>query len=53
MDGEAIHALSRPDIVLNMNLKLGPALKFYKEVRILQTRNTSFIVYWSDIPKPV
>lgn len=46
LDGCAIQLLQRSDITENMGLKLGPALKFYKEVRILQTQSLNYSVFW-------
>ncbi|XP_076045259.1 uncharacterized protein LOC143027693 [Oratosquilla oratoria] len=38
IDGTALLMLTRNDILTGLNLKLGPALKIYKQVRILQMR---------------
>ncbi|XP_071538932.1 uncharacterized protein [Panulirus ornatus] len=38
IDGTALLMLTRSDVLMGLNLKLGPALKLYKQVRILQTR---------------
>ncbi|KAK3855735.1 hypothetical protein Pcinc_037880 [Petrolisthes cinctipes] len=41
IDGTALLMLTRSDVLMGLNLKLGPALKIYKQVRILQTRLTN------------
>lgn len=41
IDGTALLMLTRSDVLMGLNLKLGPALKVYKQVRILQTRLTN------------
>uniref|UniRef100_A0A0P4WIH2 Histone acetyltransferase n=1 Tax=Scylla olivacea TaxID=85551 RepID=A0A0P4WIH2_SCYOL len=41
IDGTALLMLTRADVLMGLNLKLGPALKVYKHVRILQTRLTN------------
>ncbi|XP_022177539.1 atherin-like [Myzus persicae] len=47
LDGRAILLLNRSDIVSTlMCLKLGSSLKFYREVRILQSQSTHHRVYW-------
>ncbi|XP_068200993.1 sterile alpha motif domain-containing protein 1-like isoform X1 [Palaemon carinicauda] len=38
IDGTALLMLTRADVLMGLNLKLGPALKIYKQIRILQTR---------------
>lgn len=38
IDGTALLMLTRSDVLMGLNLKLGPALKIYKQIRILQTR---------------
>ncbi|XP_018024518.1 atherin [Hyalella azteca] len=43
IDGCAVLLLSRADVISSLGLKLGPALKLYRHVRVLQTR----------IPNPV
>jgi len=44
-DGRAVLLFRRPHIE-SLNMKLGYALKVYKEVRILQTRKSYYSVYW-------
>ncbi|XP_029345573.1 uncharacterized protein LOC100166730 [Acyrthosiphon pisum] len=46
LDGRAIQLLQRNDIVFNMGLKLGHAMKFYKQVRILQSQSTFSRIFW-------
>ncbi|XP_026823358.1 uncharacterized protein LOC113561247 [Rhopalosiphum maidis] len=46
IDGRSIQLLQRSDIVSNMGLKLGHALKFYKQVRILQSQSTYDRLFW-------
>ena len=36
IDGKSLMLLQREDIIRNMNLKLGPALKIYEKIKILQ-----------------
>ena len=38
VDGSAVLLMSRSDVLTGLGLKLGPALKLYRQVRILQTR---------------
>ncbi|CAL4062300.1 unnamed protein product [Meganyctiphanes norvegica] len=38
IDGTSLLMLTRNDVLCSLQLKLGPALKIYKHVRILQTR---------------
>lgn len=38
IDGNALLLLSRADVLSSLGLKLGPALKLYRQVRVLQTR---------------
>ncbi|XP_025208031.1 uncharacterized protein LOC112603595 [Melanaphis sacchari] len=46
IDGRSLQLLQRDDIVSNMGLKLGHALKFYKQVRILQSQSTFNRLFW-------
>lgn len=46
LDGRALQLLNRTDITSKMGLKLGHALKFYKQVRILQSQNTFSHIFW-------
>ncbi|XP_022174070.1 histone-lysine N-methyltransferase 2A-like [Myzus persicae] len=46
LDGHAFQSLKREEIVSNMGLKLGHALKIYKQVRILQTQSTVSRIFW-------
>ncbi|XP_025405178.1 uncharacterized protein LOC112679542 isoform X2 [Sipha flava] len=46
IDGRALQLLRRSDITLHMGLKLGHAMKLYKQVRILQTQSTYHKTYW-------
>ncbi|CAH1725105.1 uncharacterized protein LOC114131588 isoform X1 [Aphis gossypii] len=46
IDGRALQLLHRNDIVSNMGMKLGHALKFFKLVRILQTQSTFNRLFW-------
>ncbi|CAI6363822.1 unnamed protein product [Macrosiphum euphorbiae] len=46
LDGRAVQLLQRDDIISNMGLKLGHALKFYKQVRILQSQSTLSRIFW-------
>lgn len=41
IDGTALLMLTRSDVLMGLNLKLGPALKIYRQIRILQTRLTN------------
>ncbi|KAB7506137.1 Histone acetyltransferase KAT6A [Armadillidium nasatum] len=38
IDGTALLMLTRTDVLTGLDLKLGPALKIYRQIRILQTR---------------
>ncbi|XP_025196043.1 uncharacterized protein LOC112595157 [Melanaphis sacchari] len=46
LNGRSVQSLGRSDITSNMGLKLGHALKLYKEVRILQTQSNYNSLCW-------
>ncbi|XP_050545758.1 uncharacterized protein LOC126908004 isoform X2 [Daktulosphaira vitifoliae] len=46
IDGRALLLIQRSDVTNNMGLKLGPAMKLYKQIRILQTHSTYNSVFW-------
>ncbi|XP_056645491.1 uncharacterized protein LOC130450848 [Diorhabda sublineata] len=46
IDGRSLLLLKRIDVLTNLNLKLGPALKIYKHVVKLQVRRDDPKLYW-------
>ncbi|XP_023011670.1 L(3)mbt interactor in ovarian somatic cells [Leptinotarsa decemlineata] len=46
IDGRSLLLLKRIDVLTNLNLKLGPALKIYKHVVKLQVRRDDPRLYW-------
>ncbi|KAG5884304.1 hypothetical protein JTB14_006312 [Gonioctena quinquepunctata] len=46
IDGRSLLLLKRLDVLTNLNLKLGPALKIYKHVVKLQVRRDDPKLYW-------
>ena len=38
IDGPALLLMTRNDVLRGLNIRLGPALKLYRLVRVLQTR---------------
>ncbi len=43
IDGPSLLLMKRNDVVLNMGLKLGPAVKIYTHIRRLQTRRNDLV----------
>lgn len=43
IDGPSLLLMKRNDVVVNMGLKLGPAVKIYNHIRRLQTRRDDLI----------
>ncbi|XP_018579889.1 PHD finger protein 10 isoform X2 [Anoplophora glabripennis] len=46
IDGRSLLLLTRIDVLTNLNLKLGPALKIYRHVTKLQVRRDDRKLYW-------
>ncbi|KAF7271421.1 L(3)mbt interactor in ovarian somatic cells isoform X2 [Rhynchophorus ferrugineus] len=46
IDGRSLLLLKRMDVLTNLNLKLGPALKIYRHVTMLQVRRDDRSLYW-------
>ncbi|KAL7307125.1 hypothetical protein TKK_0000852 [Trichogramma kaykai] len=46
IDGPALLLLERKKILENLNLRLGPALKIYKQIVLLQARYDDHKLYW-------
>lgn len=46
IDGRSLLLLKRMDVLTNLKLKLGPALKIYKHVVKLQVRRDDPKLYW-------
>ncbi|XP_066145937.1 sterile alpha motif domain-containing protein 1 [Euwallacea fornicatus] len=46
IDGRSLLLLKRLDVLTNLNLKLGPALKIYRHVTMLQVRRDDRRLYW-------
>ncbi|KAL1498239.1 hypothetical protein ABEB36_009070 [Hypothenemus hampei] len=46
IDGRSLLLLKRLDVLTNLNLKLGPALKIYRHVTMLQVRRDDRSLYW-------
>jgi SAM domain (Sterile alpha motif) len=43
IDGPSLLLMKRNDVVRNMGLKLGPAVKMYTHIRRLQTRRADLL----------
>ena len=43
IDGPSLLLMKRTDVVGNLGLKLGPAVKIYNQIRRLQTRRNDLI----------
>lgn len=46
IDGRSLLLLKRMDVLTSLNLKLGPALKIYRHVTMLQVRRDDRSLYW-------